>query len=533
MGDNPYYAGPAGIISAPSALPRFPHLRDFDGKDPFNLRHVRSVFARAPWFDVHAYRDVELVKRYVSAGVLPGGIPVRALDTPDWDLHCAVPLSALGRRRDDAEKRALWAQMIYKRMRRTIGEVLIDPSLGLDTWHFRTDGEIRPATRLAGLNFVSWAGLVGVRQDALLVDKPLLRAEFRYLRKNDSAFWRVNMRWERAVRNRLGYLVPHQMTEIDLMRASARPSRYVPVTADFQAVEVPLGCCAELPPEVTYLGTELRQNLRSGLWVPFFSGWTARVAVYLLWDVYDTCRLWYLPPTLCSYMRILDLSLPLGSTANYRELLELINVLEHVQWELVPEDQRKRGAPRRSEFSPGRRGPGGDFIWYDPWTKTHLSCEAARALRDNPRVMPAGTPYGYVFEPDPALYAEDEEDEPMEDPDEDPVEVAVHDSVEEQQARGSTPVPPGSSASHAARRDSRGNPLASSEGAQKMETIVRFLRDAGISPQELGGSYDDLVRFSASRLGDKRERGRTEAPDLDGRNEKFRRGAEDGERRRD
>ena len=121
----------------------------------------------------------------------------------------------------------------------------------------------------------------------------------------------------------------------------------------------------------------------------------------------------------------------------------------------------------------------------------------------------------------------------MEDPDEDPVEVAVHDSVEEQQARGSTPVPPGSSASHTARRDSRGNPLASSEGAQKMETIVRFLREAGISPQELGGSHDDLVRFSASRLGDKRARGRTVAPDLDGRNEKFRSGAEDGERRRD
>lgn len=114
--------------------------------------------------------------------------------------------------------------------------------------------------------------------------------------------------------------------------------------------------------------------------------------------MYDTYRLWYLPPLL-RQQSLFDLLCPLGSYENYREVLELLKVIDGVIWEQVSGDQHKHGAARSVEYSSGRMGAGGDIVWYDSYTKSPLSAEAAHALRSNPRELPEHQAIGYIFEP--------------------------------------------------------------------------------------------------------------------------------------
>ncbi|PXF44215.1 hypothetical protein BWQ96_05996 [Gracilariopsis chorda] len=124
------------------------------------------------------------------------------------------------------------------------------------------------------------------------------------------------------------------------------------------------------------------------------------MAVYVLWDVYDTYRLWYMTRTARRYAREIDLSFILGSRANQEEFCRLLDIIDQVNWNLVPEEQISRRNPC-IDHSPGRNGPGGDFIWYDPWTCQHTDGRQAKHLRKNPRAIPPTQPTGYLFEPMP------------------------------------------------------------------------------------------------------------------------------------
>lgn len=74
----------------------------------------------------------------------------------------------------------------------------------------------------------------------------------------------------------------------------------MPITAQVHVVKVSSSCLAELPAVLTYLGSYLCTDAQSDLWIAFYTEWAARVAAYLLWDVYDTYSIWYFPPVLRS-----------------------------------------------------------------------------------------------------------------------------------------------------------------------------------------------------------------------------------------
>ncbi|PXF43778.1 hypothetical protein BWQ96_06471 [Gracilariopsis chorda] len=93
--------------------------------------------------------------------------------------------------------------------------------------------------------------------------------------------------------------------------------------------------------------------------------------------------------------------------------------MDHVNWDLVRNEHRTRGSLALStDHSPGRTSnQGGDFIWYDPWTREHVTTEAAKHLHENPRAMSTTQPVGYVFAPQPvnsdALDDEEGYDDPV------------------------------------------------------------------------------------------------------------------------
>ncbi|PXF44339.1 hypothetical protein BWQ96_05903 [Gracilariopsis chorda] len=140
---------------------------------------------------------------------------------------------------------------------------------------------------------------------------PQFRAEFRFLCKRDILYWDVP-RWEQRARSQLGYLVPYQMLEIDQVRFRSPVRRYTPILRQWHKIESLRGCAVELLPALTDVGSALTNDPFSGYWIVVYTKVIAKVALYVLWDVYDTYLLWYMSLTARRYARELDLSLILG-----------------------------------------------------------------------------------------------------------------------------------------------------------------------------------------------------------------------------
>ena len=127
----------------------------------------------------------------------------------------------------------------------------------------------------------SWRGTFGVDQAALCYTRPLLRREFRFLRK-DTEFWLQHCRFERRVRSANGFLVPYQHLKFNEMRGNARHKRYIAVDDRWRQIEVPRGCNVGLPFCLTYLGSQLYNSPKSGMWIVAYTEFAAHVAAFLL-----------------------------------------------------------------------------------------------------------------------------------------------------------------------------------------------------------------------------------------------------------
>lgn len=244
---------------------------------------------------------------------------------------------------------------------------------------------------------------------------------------------------------------------------------------------------------LTYFSSHLVNDPYCGLWVVAFTEFIAKMAVFLLWDAYDVYRIWYLRPLARQYARSLDLSLVLGSRANQEDLRHLLDVMDQVNWEQVPAEQQQRGERQRQlEYSPGRTANAGDFVWYDPWTRQHLTSEQAAHLCRNPRAMPPTQPTGYVHEPAPAnedvLTDEDQqvayEDEPYEMEQGSPM-------ADDDEAVAPQPVDTGYA--------------MPSEATLSIEAelgiLRRFLEDVGIPSKMIRGDRDGKIQDLKLRLG--------------------------------
>lgn len=80
-------------------------------------------------------------------------------------------------------------------------------------------------------------------------------------------------------------------------------------------------------------------------------------------------------------MRDLSLAFVLGSDINYRDLIDLVEVVEGVDWFEVPMSQACHGT-HRVDASSVHTCNSGLFVWYDPYTNAFIH---ARTERDHSR----------------------------------------------------------------------------------------------------------------------------------------------------
>ena len=115
-------------------------------------------------------------------------------------------------------------------------------------------------------------------------------------------------------------------------------------------------------------------------------------------EVYDNFRLWCLPPPLIQGIRFLPLARILGNQANAEECIRLLNVIDETDFNSLPSSWRHR--TRRNdgkELSPGRRGNGADWLYYDPWQRQPISRETALARAHTQLYMPVNHPVKLDF----------------------------------------------------------------------------------------------------------------------------------------
>ena len=89
----------------------------------------------------------------------------------------------------------------------------------------------------------------------------------------------------------------------------------------------------------------------------------SKAAAFLLFEVWDLYRLWSQSPDLISSVESLDLDVISGNALNAYVLRHLLSVVRQAYFFAVPSACLNSGSfPSRS---PGRLGPGGDWVYYD------------------------------------------------------------------------------------------------------------------------------------------------------------------------
>ena len=85
-------------------------------------------------------------------------------------------------------------------------------------------------------------------------------------------------------------------------------------------------------------------DVQSGFWVIDYTERVVRILSPLLMASYSQYRLWYGSPTVIRFVHELDMNmeLPLGSAANVRDLLEMLDVIESTRFEALPSSWNKR-----------------------------------------------------------------------------------------------------------------------------------------------------------------------------------------------
>ena len=80
------------------------------------------------------------------------------------------------------------------------------------------------------------------------------------------------------------------------------------------------------------------------------------------------------------------------------ELRELLRVIRAIDFEACPREWTLRGTT--AGLSPGRRGGGADFVYYDPRARRRISAQRAqefqRVYREVPDVHPVGWDHSAV-----------------------------------------------------------------------------------------------------------------------------------------
>ena len=220
---------------------------------------------------------------------------------------------------------------------------------------------------------------------------------FRFLKKGLSLYWK-DVRGERRLRSAYGWFLPWHINHHGNFKRVRCNQVFLTVHPEWQSIEVPRNCPVELPPVMSYKTSQLLDH-RSGWWTVAATEHAAKTAAFLLFEAYDNFKLWAIPQVLIDGIRRLPLARVLGNQANADELLRLLLVIESTDFEELPNGWRSR--TRRSdgkEFSPGRRGVGADWVYYDPWKRQLIDRTTAEVRSYTRLQMPLDHPIRFDFE---------------------------------------------------------------------------------------------------------------------------------------
>ena len=143
------------------------------------------------------------------------------------------------------------------------------------------------------------------------------------------------------------------MTEVARDRLLAR------IPACYSSLEVPQGFLFEQEPLLSYCARALIDDGQSGLWLIAYTERVVRICSALLMRAYSQYLLWYLSPTVIRLAPELgvNMAIPLGSAANVRELLKMLDVIQSTQLEALQSSWNER-ISRSIDYHPGAAGLG-------------------------------------------------------------------------------------------------------------------------------------------------------------------------------
>ena len=191
-----------------------------------------ELFAKLQIFNPVSCSISQFSTPYVHGSLLLGEVPSNASYTWNWQTNCAVPDKAIrcARHESSVSARVRLVKKTYARLPRTPGQFHIPRSPEIDTYCYRTEGEVSYCEVLSGLDVAAWTGdKCKISHSAICWDRSILRSDFRFASKEGNSYWEM-VAWERRMRYRTDRLIPYQCIESEVMTSFAREDRYVRAT---------------------------------------------------------------------------------------------------------------------------------------------------------------------------------------------------------------------------------------------------------------------------------------------------------------
>ena len=245
----------------------------------------------------------------------------------------------------------------------------------------------------------------------------------------------------------------------------------------------------------------------SGWWVVGYTEKTARTSAFVLFDAYDNFRIWKLSRKMIRFMRKLDLRLVLGSARNVEEFNHILGLIERTRFKRLPSHWGSNSKRRNQSVGLGKRR-GGDWCYYNPYTRKRITEKQYEELRRQPRpVRPPNYPTGFNHDVEIPGWEEDDSDGSESD-DEDDRADAEEDWEMEQEQPDDAEMDDGfdedeqmDEPAPAAGAVVQGGGAGASGDVTRLAAVKDFLRDCGIADASLTGDYTELRAYLRGRLG--------------------------------
>lgn len=207
-----------------------------------------------------------------------------------------------------------------------------------------------------------------VHRRAVLWSGLLLLRVYSTCKKTEDSLRTSTVRFERLFRSGTNFVVLWHQLEAGLWYTHDLASRYPRVPSCWDDLEVPWGVWAELQTVFVYKGPLVLQNPSSSCWVVQCTGWALAVADVLVFNAYDTLRMWWVPSWIRFALGRLGGSVlrqTLGDKV-YADKLHVSHDLKTIAWTSFPRENNQRPLSMKYPFCVGRDASAGDFVWFDP-----------------------------------------------------------------------------------------------------------------------------------------------------------------------